>query len=186
MNQPTGTTIKTSPTITYFTEHPRPSMIGQKFSGYLCESLKWTQENGSAEIWVYGQWDKGIYPELQESPFGLKPTGTEARVCSDIAARQQVGIKKYGVTVEGNPLSLRDWLQHAYEETLDQAVYLKRAIEEIESDNDQPTSLRGAASKTPGSTARIYQSDALCICRHIDELKDDLAKAREELAQLKK
>jgi hypothetical protein len=27
---------------------------------------------------------------------------------------------------------LKQWLQHAYEETLDKAVYLRRAIEEIE------------------------------------------------------
>lgn len=60
------------------------------------------------------------------------PTGTEARVCADITARQALGIKKYGTTVEANPLPLRQWLQHAYEETLDQAIYLKRTIEEIE------------------------------------------------------
>lgn len=59
-------------------------------------------------------------------------TGTEARVCADIAERQALGIRKYGTTVEDNPLTLRQWLQHAYEETLDQAVYLKRAIEELD------------------------------------------------------
>lgn len=58
-------------------------------------------------------------------------SGTELRVCEDIQKRQQLGIKKYGKTVEGNELSLKEWLQHAYEETLDQAIYLRRAIEEI-------------------------------------------------------
>lgn len=62
----------------------------------------------------------------------MTPTGTEQRVCQDIAERQQKGIAKYGVTVESNPLTLRQWLQHAYEETLDKAVYLKRAIEEMD------------------------------------------------------
>ena len=61
-----------------------------------------------------------------------KVTGTEAGVCGDIALRQAHGITKYGTTVADNPLTLRQWLQHAYEETLDQAVYLKRAIEEME------------------------------------------------------
>jgi len=55
-------------------------------------------------------------------------SGIEAEVCADIAARQAKGIEKYGVSVADNPLALREWLQHAYEETLDQAVYLKRAI----------------------------------------------------------
>lgn len=63
-------------------------------------------------------------------------TGTEARVCVDIAYRQQAGVNKYGTTVEANPLSLRQWLQHAYEETLDQAIYLKRAMEELDKKAD--------------------------------------------------
>ena len=60
------------------------------------------------------------------------PTGTEAAVVNDIIRRQELGIKKYGVTVRDNPLALMAWLQHAYEECLDQAVYLKRAMEELE------------------------------------------------------
>ena len=59
-------------------------------------------------------------------------SGTEARVIDDISKRQLMGIQKYKTTVEENPLSLRQWLQHAYEECLDQAVYLRRAIEEID------------------------------------------------------
>jgi hypothetical protein len=66
------------------------------------------------------------------SPQPLTPTGTEARVCADIARRQQMGIAKYGRTVEANPLQLREWLQHAYEEALDQAIYLRRSIEELD------------------------------------------------------
>ena len=61
------------------------------------------------------------------------PTGIEAIVCNDIAARQQLGIAKYGTTVADNPLPLRAWLQHAYEECQDQAVYLRRAMAEVDS-----------------------------------------------------
>ena len=56
------------------------------------------------------------------------PTGIEALVCADIAKRQQVGIAKYGTTVAENPLTHAEWLKHAYEECLDMAVYLKRAM----------------------------------------------------------
>jgi hypothetical protein len=63
-------------------------------------------------------------------------TGTEARVIEMITNRQKLGIAKYGTTVENNPLSLRAWLTHALEESLDQAIYLKRAIEEL--DKQQP------------------------------------------------
>lgn len=62
----------------------------------------------------------------------MEVSGTERRVCEDIARRQQIGLSKYGVSVEDNDLSLREWLQHAYEEILDQAVYLKRAMEEMD------------------------------------------------------
>ena len=90
---------------------------------------------------------RGNCPECEESPvFSLKTlpisqaldalsptaTGTEAEVCKDIAERQQRGIAKYNTTVRDNPLALRQWLQHAYEECLDQAIYLKRAMEEID------------------------------------------------------
>jgi hypothetical protein len=60
------------------------------------------------------------------------PTGIEAQVCRDISTRQALGIRKYGVTVADNPLSLRQWLEEAYHECLDQAVYLKRAMAEMD------------------------------------------------------
>lgn len=60
------------------------------------------------------------------------PQGTEARVCEDIAARQKFGFTKYGTTVANNPLKLRQWLWHAYEEALDKAIYLRRACEELD------------------------------------------------------
>ena len=61
-----------------------------------------------------------------------EPTGIEAVVCQLIAKRQKLGLVKYGTTVADNPLSLREWLQHALEESLDQAIYLRRAIAEID------------------------------------------------------
>lgn len=66
----------------------------------------------------------------------IKPTGIEAMVCADIAKRQALGIAKYGQTVSDNPLPLRDWLQHQYEELLDAAVYCRRAMAEIDKQHD--------------------------------------------------
>lgn len=53
-------------------------------------------------------------------------------VMNDLNERSKIGVGKYGVTLERDDLNLKDWLQHAYEETLDKANYLKRAILEIE------------------------------------------------------
>lgn len=58
----------------------------------------------------------------------MSVSGIEAMVCEDIAKRQMVGIAKYKVTVENNPLKLREWVQHAYEEALDLSIYLKKII----------------------------------------------------------
>lgn len=57
---------------------------------------------------------------------------TEKEVCKNILDRQQLGLKKYGRTVAENPLTERQWLQHAYEECLDMAIYLKRLIQEMD------------------------------------------------------
>ena len=73
-------------------------------------------------------------PPAREPACGQEEavTDIESQVCADIKARQELGIAKYGVTVAENPLNLKQWLTHAYEECLDQAVYLKRAMEELE------------------------------------------------------
>lgn len=73
------------------------------------------------------------HPSISGSP---RPQGIEAMVCADIARRQALGIAKYGKTVSDNPLSLRQWLNHQYEELLDAAVYCRRAIAEI--DREEP------------------------------------------------
>lgn len=58
--------------------------------------------------------------------------GIEAKVCADIEARQALGMNKYGISVQDNPLTLREWLEHAYQECLDQAIYLRRAMQELD------------------------------------------------------
>ena len=66
----------------------------------------------------------------------MSATGTEAKVCADIARRQQVGLKKYGMTVQENSGTRRYWIQHAYEEALDLAVYLRRLMDELDAEAD--------------------------------------------------
>lgn len=44
----------------------------------------------------------------------------------DMAARAEVGLAKYNMTMDREDLISSDWVQHAYEECLDMALYLKR------------------------------------------------------------
>ena len=92
----------------------------EPFGYFKAEPFGWTD---CAET------DEGAGALYERPP---KPTGIEAMVCNEIAMRQKMGLAKYGTTVADNPLSLREWLQHALEESLDQAVYLRRAIAEID------------------------------------------------------
>ena len=62
---------------------------------------------------------------------------TETQVCRDILSRQQLGIAKYKTTVAKNPLTLLQWITHGYEEALDLSVYLKRAMQEIDTIRQQ-------------------------------------------------
>lgn len=59
-------------------------------------------------------------------------------VAQEMASRDRKGFAKYGTTTMDNPLTLKQWLQHALEETLDKAVYLKRAILKIEEEEKHP------------------------------------------------
>ena len=56
---------------------------------------------------------------------------TVQSVIQDLNERSELGIKKYGTTLADNNLTHKQWLHHAYEEALDMALYLKRAMEEL-------------------------------------------------------
>jgi len=49
-------------------------------------------------------------------------------VITVLIAREKMGRIKYGVTVDKANLSEQEWLNHAYEEALDFAIYLKRIM----------------------------------------------------------
>lgn len=57
-------------------------------------------------------------------------------VCSDLVYRSNLGIQKYGTTLADNKGNARYWIQHAYEECLDQANYLKRLLMELDANGN--------------------------------------------------
>lgn len=64
-------------------------------------------------------------------------------VVSDLRSRSTKGINKYGTTLhDDNDTTLKEWLQHAYEETLDKANYLKKAIMKMD-EEDRTSNNRG-------------------------------------------
>ena len=46
-------------------------------------------------------------------------------VCDKLAARSEVGVRKYGTTTDRADLSPREWLCHLQEELMDACVYIE-------------------------------------------------------------
>jgi len=98
-----------------------------------CTQHRRRHEDGCPRCDLLKEHDTWVAAKKMEN---LSVSGIEAEVCADIALRQAKGISKYKTTVADNPLALRDWLQHGYEEALDMAIYLKRAMYEIDQSQD--------------------------------------------------
>lgn len=56
-------------------------------------------------------------------------SNTSKRIFEDLVSSDIKGANEYGVTVDRQDYSHKDWLKEAYEEVLDTAKYLKRAID---------------------------------------------------------
>ena len=70
--------------------------------------------------------------------YDIKPDfSVEESVILEIKERAKKGYAKYGTTMTRNDLSMRDWAQHALEEALDLAIYLKRIIRDLDA-QDKP------------------------------------------------
>lgn len=61
---------------------------------------------------------------------GFVVSNIEYEVAKKLYRRAEVGLAKYGVTMERTDLSRLDWLIHAQEEAMDLAVYLERLIQD--------------------------------------------------------
>ena len=80
--------------------------------------------------------DKHVMDEEQEfnlyfTKDKIKKDSIVESVRKQLLDRSNVGIKKYGVTLDRNDLSLLDWLEHAKQEQMDSVLYLERIIQEI-------------------------------------------------------
>jgi hypothetical protein len=56
----------------------------------------------------------------------MKKSNLLTQVIAELEAREAKGIETYGTTLDRTDLTRSEWLQHAYEEALDLALYLKK------------------------------------------------------------
>ncbi len=48
------------------------------------------------------------------------------RIAQLLKTRSETGIRKYGTTLDRTDLSIKQWIDHAIEESLDHALYLQK------------------------------------------------------------
>ena len=53
------------------------------------------------------------------------------KVVNDFQQRSEVGIKKYGVTLDRNDLTTLEWINHFREELMDAILYMTKLEEEL-------------------------------------------------------
>lgn len=81
--------------------------------------------------------EASIEPQTSEPmPEKLPPkpdhNEVEELVMADITRRRDMGRKKYGTSMERTDVDLIGWLTHRYEEILDDAIYTRRIIRDLE------------------------------------------------------
>lgn len=65
----------------------------------------------------------------------LKEDSIVNEVISKFKNRSEVGIKKYGVTLDREDLTTIQWIEHAIEEQMDNILYLTRIKKDLETKN---------------------------------------------------
>ena len=87
----------------------------------LIESFNWINTKEG-----YDFWDDLHYKEPQtKETKEIKDTIVES-VIEHFKQRSEVGINKYGVTLDRTDLDRLQWLQHAQEEAMDLILYLEK------------------------------------------------------------
>ena len=95
----------------------------------FCAKYNRQLEENPQELDAYSQKANWITTHTAER---IKTDPVVEAVREDLLRRSQLGIAKYGTTLDRTDVDLKGFLIHLYEEILDSANYLKRSIKELE------------------------------------------------------
>lgn len=97
-----------------------------------------TSQSDSAQLNTAADTQRSCAWALQKviDDIAASPDTAVEQLRTMLLNRSLVGLKKYGCTTDRTDLNLADWLHHALEESLDLAVYLRRAITELNREMD--------------------------------------------------
>ena len=93
----------------------------------------------------------------------------EEKVAERILKRSKTGLKKYGVSMERNDLSLIEWLQHLQEELMDACVYVEKLKQEIHYTDELDPEMQVYGEARLGPCSSHDQSSQLTIEEEIAE-----------------
>lgn len=81
---------------------------------------------------------------------------TTQKLCNELRQRREMGLQKYGTTLQDAGLTHRQLLQHAKEEALDLAEYCQAMIDKIDAVPEWPSEDRIEAIGQNGNTGAHY------------------------------
>ena len=100
------------------------------FMGTMMDEMKPnTKRKFEYELITFGKMLEEIEVIPDEKPINTDPI--LMKVMTKYYERSEMGIKKYGTTLENNSLPLMDWLNHLQEELMDATLYIEKLKQEI-------------------------------------------------------
>jgi hypothetical protein len=108
-----------------YQKESKGKLVWNKTTDNLQHAFDWESSEEGYDYWI--KWYEEDFIEEQIWKVTTKDT-IVLSVMEDLNSRSILGVQKYKTTLDREDLSRKDWLQHAYEECLDQANYLKKLI----------------------------------------------------------
>ena len=81
-----------------------------------------------------------------------------ASVVASFQQRSELGIKKYGVTLDRTDLTMADWLQHTQEELMDAVLYLEKLKKTLSLSQNESTSLQCHTIPSGGCSCTVSKT----------------------------
>jgi len=103
-----------------------PCNKGKDLIDNIEDSFEWGKTKEGHNYWA--DWYDKEFIEIKEDSI-------VESIRKQFLDRSNVGIQKYGVTLDREDLSLLEWLEHTKQEQMDSVLYLEKAIQQLKNTN---------------------------------------------------
>lgn len=109
-----------------------------EFKDALSLAFDWSHSHEGAKYWSIIARNGGSLEipkkvdDFLEAYMGkVTPDKVVRSVMKDLNERSNLGVNKYGTTLDRDDLNTSDWARHLYEELLDASLYIKKLINKL-------------------------------------------------------